>query len=37
MSGVQPVALYSLQVPPGGIMVPALPENIGAMVNLKSL
>ncbi|QKX58808.1 uncharacterized protein TRUGW13939_05935 [Talaromyces rugulosus] len=35
MSGVQPVALYSLQVPPGGIMVPALPENIGAMFRLS--
>lgn len=32
MSGVQPVALYAIQVPPGGIMVPALPPNAAAMV-----
>ncbi|KAL1970084.1 hypothetical protein VTN77DRAFT_6489 [Rasamsonia byssochlamydoides] len=26
MSGVQPVAVYALQVPPGGVMVPAVPD-----------
>ncbi|CRG84528.1 peptidylprolyl isomerase [Talaromyces islandicus] len=35
MSGVQPVALYTLQVPPGGIMVPALPIESAAMFRVS--
>lgn len=34
MSGVQPVAFYSVQVPPGGIMVPSLPRGAVAMLRL---
>lgn len=30
----QPVGLYTVQVPPGGIMVPALPQGAVAMVSL---
>lgn len=29
----QPVGLYTVQVPPGGIMVPALPQGAVAMVS----
>lgn len=36
MSGVQPVGLYTIQVPPGGIMVPALPQGAVAMVSLDT-
>ncbi|KAH8704888.1 hypothetical protein BGW36DRAFT_331872 [Talaromyces proteolyticus] len=35
MAGVQPVALYALQVPPGGILVPALPEEAAAMFRVS--
>lgn len=31
MSGIQPVAFYAMKVPPGDIMVPAVPE-FAAMV-----
>lgn len=33
MAGVQPVAFYSRQVPPGGVMVPSLPRGASAMVS----
>ena len=36
MSGTQPVALYALRVPPGGALIPALPE-VAAMVSLGYL
>lgn len=32
MSGIQPVAVYAMRVPPGDIMVPAVPE-FAAMVS----
>ncbi|EED23432.1 FKBP-type peptidyl-prolyl isomerase, putative [Talaromyces stipitatus ATCC 10500] len=35
MSGVQPVGLYTIQVPPGGIMVPALPHGAVAMFRVS--
>jgi hypothetical protein len=31
MSGIQPVAIYGVKVPPGDIMIPASPE-FAAMV-----
>lgn len=34
MSGIQPVAVYAMRVPPGDIMVPAVPE-FAAMVRLR--
>ncbi|PKY03084.1 hypothetical protein P168DRAFT_319628 [Aspergillus campestris IBT 28561] len=38
MSGTQPVALYALRVPPGGALIPALPE-VAAMfrVNMAAI
>jgi len=35
MSGIQPVAFYAMKVPPGDIMVPAVPE-FAAMVGSGS-
>lgn len=32
----EPIGLYTIQVPPGGVMVPALPEGAVAMVSLHS-
>jgi len=32
MSGIQPVAVYAMKVPPGDILVPAVPE-FAAMVS----
>jgi hypothetical protein len=37
MSGVQPVAFYAVEVPPGGIMVPSLPRGAVAMVSSPCL
>ncbi|KAE8147329.1 hypothetical protein BDV25DRAFT_160622 [Aspergillus avenaceus] len=35
MSGIQPVAVYALRVPPGGALVPALPEQAAAMFRVS--
>ncbi|KAL4869520.1 hypothetical protein BDV12DRAFT_167874 [Aspergillus spectabilis] len=35
MSAVQPVAVYALRVPPGGALIPALPEAAAAMFRVS--
>lgn len=36
MSGIQPVAVYALKVPPGGALIPAVPD-AAAMVSINWL
>lgn len=36
MAAVQPVAVYAMRIPPGDIMIPAVPE-FAAMASLTSM